>query len=186
MWVTPFRRTHCLHLHLCHTNECSVSSEKLGCDCPFLRCKNPQCNIIFRWFRQIFLFLAINIYSLCMLCWPVSWRVPTERNVSSVMVSCLSATVLNFHVFFLFFVIPSHLLFHLPRIGSLTPSVVSQCCNSGSTNTEWNFFDFKSVHRGQQKTRPHEFTMLVTLQIRHADPTGFTIVDKPSHRLQLA
>ena len=115
-----------------------------------------------------------------------------NKNGSSVMVSCLSATVLNFvpgkikfRIFFFFFTIPSHLLFHLPRIRSLTPSVLSQCCNSGSTDNEWNFFDFKSVHSGQQKTRLHEFTMMVTLQIRHADPTGFTIVDKPSHCLQI-
>jgi len=44
-----------------------------------------------------------------------------------------------------------------------------------------------SVHSGLQKTSPHEYTMTVAVQIRHADTTGFTTGfhngEKPSHCL---
>jgi len=46
------------------------------------------------------------------------------------------------------------------------------------------------VHSGLQKTSPHEYTMTVAVQIRHAGITGFKTgfhkSEKPSHFLQLA
>jgi len=82
---------------------------------------------------MIWPYIFVPSNSLCMRCRPVSGRIHTERNSSSVMVSCLRARSLNFvpdtikfHLLYLSFAIPFLLLFQLPQIRSLALLALSR------------------------------------------------------------